>query len=143
MLTDGELAQQILAREDSVEMLRAVLAAPRPQRDSLVAALLLGGDDPFRASAEVPGSPADSAARAQGQPPVPGPGQAPAAQARVPPSLVAPPQSSQPPNGRAGSTPPGEPSGTPVRPDSGPPPSRPDTLGARRPGGGGGGPYRR
>jgi hypothetical protein len=131
MLTDAELAQQLLAREDSVEMLRAVLAAPRPQRDSLVAALLLGGDDPFATTAHANGAPADSAAQAQGQTPSPGPGQAPPAQAQVP-AVPGGRGATQPAGGaRGGSTPAGQPTGTPVRPDTGPPPSRPDTSGAQ------------
>jgi rod shape-determining protein MreC len=143
MLTDAELAQQILAREDSVEMLRAVLAAPRPQRDSLVAALLLGGDSPFPTTAQLPGEQADSAARGQGQARPPGPGQASPADAQAQ-SRPATPQPGG--NARGDSTPPGQPSGTPVPPDTGPPPSRPDTLGARErsgPGGGGGGAHPR
>jgi rod shape-determining protein MreC len=123
MLSDAELAEQILAREDSVEMLRAVLAAPRPRRDSLVAALLLGGDDPFAATAQSP-APADSSAQAQAPGSPPGAGQAPPAQARVPSTGGA----TRPAPARGGSTPSGQPSGTPVRPDSGAP-SRPDTAG--------------
>jgi rod shape-determining protein MreC len=42
VVTDGEMALRAQAREDSLQLLRTVLAAPRPLRDSVLAALLLG-----------------------------------------------------------------------------------------------------
>jgi rod shape-determining protein MreC len=148
IVTDAELALQIQARADSLQLLRTVLAAARPLRDSVIAALLLG--DPgvmpvLPADSGVGGTPGAGAARGLGggraQPSrasgAPAGGQPPPSGQAAPPagdSAAQPQRGGQlPPPRNPGDTttrPRTDTLGSPARPDSGAPPRpRPDTLG--------------
>jgi cell shape-determining protein MreC len=142
LLTDAELALQIRARTDSLQLLRTVLAAPRPLRDSVLAALLLGDPGvmpllPLGADSAAPGR-GTGGATPQGAPggrgqPGTGASTAPTTPGRASgqPAAAQPPASPQPAPGNPATQPrPPDTLGAPARPDSGAPAPRPrpDTL---------------